>query len=147
MEWSNKQYRVSTDKAKLQVDVIHRFLESSYWAENISRHIVEKAIDGSLCFGVYKDSAVQIGFARLVTDHATFAYLMDVFILEEYRGAGLGKWLMACIMEYPEVSGLRRFLLGTLNTHGLYSKFGFKPLAKPDIFMEINVPNPYKKPT
>ena len=100
-----------------------------------------RAIDNSMCFGVYHDKK-QIGFARLITDNATFAYLADVFILDAYRGRGLSKWLMQTIMGYPEVQGLRRWVLATADAHGLYKQFGFGPLAKPDRWMDIFTPYP-----
>ncbi len=136
MEWTRDTFTVTTDRARLDRDVIHRFLASSYWAENIPRAVVDKAIDNSLCFGLLEESR-QIGFARVMTDCATFAYLADVFVLPDHRGAGLGKWLIECVMSHPELQGLRRRLLGTRDAHGLYRQFGFTPLKHPEIFMEI----------
>ena len=136
MEWTRDAFTVTTDRARLDRDVIHRFLASSYWAENIPRAVVDKAIDNSLCFGLLEESR-QIGFARVMTDCATFAYLADVFVLPDHRGAGLGKWLIECVMSHPELQGLRRRLLGTRDAHGLYRQFGFTPLKHPEIFMEI----------
>jgi len=140
-------YHITTDVSKLDVDVIHQFLsEESYWAKEIPKYIVEKAIENSLCFGLfYKDE--QIGFARLVTDKATFAYLADVFILKEYRGKGLSKWLMRTIQSHPELQNLRRWLLTTKDAHGLYEQLGWQ---KPDAdyiyrFMMRNNPAIYKK--
>ena len=127
----------STDKSKLQPEVIHTFLaQRSYWAQNVPLEIVKQAIEGSVCFAIY-DGKNQIGFARIITDDATFAYLADVFVLEEYRGRGLSKQLMQYIMEYPAVSKIRRFMLATKDAHGLYAQFGFKPMKEPDRFMEI----------
>lgn len=145
MEWENNHFRISTDKTDLQLDVIHRYLKDSYWAKNIPKHIVEKSIEGSVCFGLYDATGSQIGFARLVTDEAAFTYLMDIFILEQYQRNGLGTWLMQCVIEYPGVAGLRRFLLATVKAHSLYAKFGFKPLAVPERIMEINIPDIYQR--
>lgn len=136
MEWTRDKFTVTTDKTRLDRDVIERFLGSSYWAENIPRATVDKSIDNSLCFGLLEEHR-QIGFARVVTDCATFAYLADVFVLPEHRGAGLGKWLIECVVSHPELQGLRRWLLGTRDAHGLYRQFGFTPLKRPEIFMEI----------
>lgn len=127
----------STDKTKLQLDVIHNYLsKESYWAQNIPLDVVKRSIDGSICFGVYlKDK--QIGYARVVTDHATFGYLADVFILEPYRGKGLSKQLMQFIMAHPDLQGLRRMMLATKDAQGLYKQFGFTALAMPERIMEI----------
>jgi GNAT superfamily N-acetyltransferase len=119
------EYRISTDPSLLQIDMIHQYLsKESYWAQNIPRAIVEKSIANSLCFGLYYHDK-QIGFARLITDKATFAYLGDVFVLEAYRGKGLSKWMMTAIHAHPEVQGLRRWVLGTRDAHGLYEQFGW----------------------
>jgi GNAT superfamily N-acetyltransferase len=136
MEWTRDKLTVTTDRARFDRDVIQRFLGSSYWAENIPRSTVDKSIDSSLCFGLLEDNR-QIGFARVVTDRATIAYLADVFVLPEHRGAGLGKWLIECVMSHPELQGLRRWVLATRDAHGLYRQFGFTPLKRPEIFMEI----------
>ncbi|MBI5859086.1 MAG: GNAT family N-acetyltransferase [Sphingobacteriales bacterium] len=137
-------YSITTDKLKLDIDFIHRFLTQSYWADRISKEIVAKSIEGSLCFGVF-DGDRQIGFARMVTDNATFAYLADVFIEKNYRGKGLSKWLMQIIMSHPDLQGLRRILLATRDAHGLYSQFGFTPLNNPERWMQIHNPDVYKK--
>lgn len=143
MEFHNGNFLLSTDKAKLQLPVIHDFLaRESYWAKGIALALVEKAIANSLCFGVY-DRDKQIGFARVTTDYATFAYLADVFILEEYRGRGLSKWMMSCILAHPELQGLRRWLLATRDAHALYAQYGFRALAKPESIMELHNPNVY----
>ncbi len=135
---------ISDDRALLDRALIHRFLsERTYWSPGVPREIVERAIEHSLCFGVYRGDA-QIGFARVVTDFATFAWLADVFILEEERGRGLSKKLVAAIQAYPRLQGLRRFMLGTRDAHGLYAQFGFEPVKYPERFMEIALPNPYK---
>jgi GNAT superfamily N-acetyltransferase len=120
-----EEYRFSTDPSLLQVDMIHHYLsEESYWAQNIPKEIVEKSIANSLCFGLYRGDK-QIGFTRLITDKATFAYLGDVFVIEAYRGKGLSKWMMTAIHAHPEVQGLRRWILGTRDAHGLYEQFGW----------------------
>jgi len=135
---------ISDDRALLDRALIHRFLsERTYWAPGVPREIVERAIDHSLCFGVYK-SGKQIGFARVVTDFATFAWLADVFILEEERGKGLSKKLVAAIQAHPKLQSLRRFMLGTRDAHGLYAQFGFEPIKYPERFMEIAQASPYK---
>lgn len=127
-EVKKDEWLVSTDPALLHVDVIHKYLsEESYWALNIPREVVERSISNSLCFGLYEKNK-QTGFARLVTDRATFAYLADVFILEEYRGKGLAKWLMEVIQAHPELQGLRRWMLGTRDAHSLYEQFGWTVL-------------------
>lgn len=127
-EAHKEDFFISDDPALLDLDVIHDFLSNqSYWAEDIPREIVERALANSLCFGLYK-SGKQIGFARLVTDKATFAYLADVFVLEEYRGNGLSKWLMEVIQSHPEVQGFRRWMLMTRDAQGLYEQFGWTVL-------------------
>lgn len=133
------QYEISTDSSRFDLDLIHRFLSNSYWAEGIPREIVERSIENSLCFGVF-DRDQQVGFARVITDRATFAYLGDVFIIESHRGRGLSKQLMQAIMEHPELQGLRRWSLVTRDAHGLYEQFGFTPLSNPQRYMERSDP-------
>lgn len=123
----NNKFSISTDKSKLDLSVIHNFLKRTYWAENIPLATVQKSIENSLCFGVY-EGCNQVGFARVITDYATFAYFSDVFILEEYRGRGLAKWLIASILEHPDLQGLRRWLLVTADAQEFYRKFGFQEL-------------------
>lgn len=135
-------YEISVDRSRLDVDVIHRFLSASYWAKSIPRELVERSIRHSLCFGVFRNGA-QIGFARVISDFATFAYLADVFVLPDHRGRGVSKQLMETILEHPELQGLRRFLLATLDAHGLYKQFGFEPLDHPERYMSIHRPNLY----
>ncbi|HET7628664.1 MAG TPA: GNAT family N-acetyltransferase [Bacillales bacterium] len=142
--WNKGNYFISTDKAKLDRETIYRYLaEESYWAEQLPRSVFEKSIEGSaVCYGVYfKDPKSglmkQVGFARVISDLATFAYLADVFILKPHRGKGLSKWLVDVILHDSRLSGLRRFLLATKDAHGLYSQHGFKPLANPESMMEI----------
>jgi GNAT superfamily N-acetyltransferase len=134
---------ISDDKSLLDRALIHSFLsERSYWAKGVPRETVERSIENSICFGVYR-TGKQVGFARVVSDCATFAWLADVFIVEDQRGRGLGKRLVAAILAHPSFQGLRRFLLGTLDAHGLYAQFGFGPLTQIERFMEIRNPNPY----
>jgi len=129
-------FTVVTDPSKLDVVAIHRYLTRAYWSEGIPQHIVEKALANSLCFGLFQ-ATQQIGLARVVTDRATYAYLCDVYVLEEFRGKGLGVWLMECVTSHPDLQGLRRFSLATRDAHGLYEKFGFAALKKPQSLMEI----------
>ena len=138
-------YTITTDRSQLDLPLIHRYLsEDSYWSKGIPFEIVRKSIENSLCFGVFQDEN-QVGFARVITDFASFAYLADVFILPEYRGHGLSKMLMKTIHEHPELQGLRRWMLATADAHGLYSQFDWKPLAAPERFMERHNPDVYKK--
>lgn len=130
-------YLFSTDRSKLQLDVIHNYLsKESYWAQNMPLDLIKESIAGSICFGIYIDNK-QIAYARVITDNATFAYLADVFVLEEQRGKGLSKELMRFILDHPSLKKLRRFLLATRDAHGLYKQFGFNALAKPETMMEI----------
>lgn len=135
---------ISSDKSLLDLDLIHAVLASAYWCTGIPREVVERAIQGSLCFGVYKAGA-QIGFARVITDQATFAYLADVFIVEAEQRKGYGKALVAHVTEALGRLRLRRTLLATADAHGLYRQFDFTPLEKPDRFMEINVNDIYRQ--
>jgi GNAT superfamily N-acetyltransferase len=137
MVWANAEFEISTDPARLDLNVAHGFLTNCYWAEGIPRETVQRSLQHSLCFGVYK-GVQQVGFARVITDYATFAYLADVFVLEEFRGHGLATWLMECIVAHPELQGLRRWCLVTRDAHGLYEKFGFKKVPAPERWMEIN---------
>ena len=137
-------FTISTDPARLDLAAIHQYLaEESYWAKNMPLPLLEKAIANSLCFGLYAPDGQQAGFARVVTDYATFAWLCDVFVLPAHRGQGLSKWLMQVVWAQPELQGLRRRMLATLDAHSLYTQFGFAPLAAPDRFLEIRLPNPY----
>ena len=143
MEYHRGEFTVTTDRARLSEPLIYEYLSHSYWAEGIPRKTVARSMRNSLCFGLLEGSR-QIGFARVITDSATFAYLADVFILEPYRGRGLAKFLMESILKHPQLQGLRRWVLATRDAHALYRKFGFTPLAKPDRFMELHHPNVYK---
>jgi GNAT superfamily N-acetyltransferase len=136
-------FTVSTDPGRLDLGAIHAFLTTSYWAEGISRELVEQALRSSLGFGLY-EGLRQIGLARVITDGATFAYLCDVYVLPEMRGKGLGTWLMECVMAHPDLQGLRRFSLVTRDAHELYRPFGFTEIARPDRHMEISRPGLYK---
>lgn len=134
----------STDKAKLNVRYVHEFLRNSYWAKGISDVVVRESIENSLCIGIYHRDQ-QVGFARLITDFATFAYLADVFVDEIYRGRGVSKGLMQFILSFQFVSGLRRILLATRDAHGLYEQYGFQSIQRPDRYMEIHQPDVYLK--
>jgi GNAT superfamily N-acetyltransferase len=137
-------YFLSTDPALLDVSLIHEFLsQQSYWAPGITREIVERSLKNSLCFGLFHESQ-QVGFARLVTDRATFAWLADVFVIDAHRGQGLGVWMIESLLTHPDLQGLRRMLLGTRDAHSLYARFGFTPLADPSRFQEIFRPDIYR---
>jgi GNAT superfamily N-acetyltransferase len=142
LEVSRDQFVISTDPARLDVDAIHAYLTRSYWAAGIPREIVQRSIQGSLCFGLYTDEE-QIGLARVITDRATFAYLADVYVLEAYRGLGLAKWLMSVVVSHPDLQGLRRFMLATRDAHGLYEQYGFRVAENPHSLMEIARMNAY----
>lgn len=135
-------YEISSDVSRFDFDAIHTFLSQTYWSKGIPRSTVERAIANSLCFGVFHESC-QVGFARVITDKATFAYLADVYLLEAHRGLGLSVRLLQAIRNHPDLQGLRRMMLATRDAHGLYEKFGFKALAAPDRMMEIHVPDAY----
>lgn len=135
MEWHRGQYTISTDRARLDIKAVHEFLSTaSYWARGRSFETVARAVENSLPFGLY-DGERLIGFARVVTDHATFAWLADVYVLEEFRGEGLGKFLVETVLAYPDFGTLRRWLLGTRDAHGLYRHFGFKDIEEPRFYM------------
>ncbi len=140
----SNEIQINTDKSLLQLSIIHNVLRESYWAKNIPMETAKRSIDNSLCFGVYIENK-QIGFCRVITDKATFAYLADVFIVADHKGKGYSKLLMKFVMAYPELQGLRKFLLGTADAHGLYKQFGFKELAAPERMMEISFKDIYLK--
>ena len=142
IEYRRDEFTISTDRDRLDIDSIYRFLTNCYWAKGIPKEVVSRSIQHSLCFGIYNEGG-QVGFARVISDFATFAYIGDVFVLERYRGRGLSKWLMRCIMDHPRLQGLRRWSLVTRDAHGLYSQFGFRPLASPDRWMELHDPEVY----
>ena len=145
-EWSKGEFRVSTDPARLDIETIHAFLSTSYWATGVPEAVVRRSIEGSLPFGLYHGARL-IGFARVISDYTTFAYLADVFVLPEYRAQKLGVWLIEVIMNHPELQGLRRWSLATRDAHDLYAKFGFTPLKDPSRFMELHRPDIYKAAT
>jgi len=142
-EYRKGEFLVSTDRALIDLDVVHGFLTKCYWAKGIPRDVVARSIENSLCFGVYAEGK-QVGFARVISDYATYAYIGDVFLLESFRGRGLGKWLMECIMLHPRLQGLRRWSLVTSDAHGLYAQFGFEALKKPQNYMELHRPDVYQ---
>lgn len=139
---SDPEYSISTDRSRFDLDLIHRFLTTCYWAKGISLDRVRRSIENSLCFGVFSEDQ-EVGFARVITDRATYAYIGDVFILDSHRGRGLGKMLMQAIMTHPDLQGLRRWSLVTRDAHGLYAQFGFTVLAKPESYMERYDPDVY----
>ena len=147
IEHRRDEFVVSTDPAKLDFDSIHKFLTNCYWAKGIPRETVRRSIEHSLCFGIYHEDAgkgTQVGFARVISDFATVAYLGDVFVLEAYRGRGLSKWMMECITQHPSLQGLRRWILLTRDAHGLYSQFGFTAVKSPDRYMELHQADIYE---
>ena len=144
-EWTRDEFVISTDRARLDIDVVHNYLSTSYWAKGMPREILERGIENSLTFGVYHQNA-QIGFARVITDLATYAYLSDVFIVEGYRRRGLSKWLMECVLAHPDLQGLRRFALFTRDAQGLYERYGFAPSRSASTYLERWTPNVYSVP-
>ena len=142
-------FEISTDPSRLDRDAIYAFLSTCYWSPEIARQRVDRGIDNSLCFGVHDLSGskpAQVGFARVITDFATYAYLCDVFILDSHRGRGLSKWLMQVILAHPDLQGLRRFCLMTRDAHSLYAQYGFAPMADPSRYMEKLDRDSFKKP-
>lgn len=149
ISWEKDQYLISTDKSLLQIDRIHKFLSTeAYWCLDIPKKIVEASISSSLCFGLYDTKASiqeQIGYARIISDGATFAWLCDVYVENNYRGNGLSKWLMECVFSHPDLQNLRRICLATKDAHELYKKFGFKVTETPQNWMEIKDNDLYRK--
>lgn len=145
VECRHGAFLISTDRARLDLELIHGFLTNCYWAKGIPREVVARSIEHSLCFGIYDGSGAQVGFARVVSDFATVAYLGDVFVLESHRGRGLSKLLMECIIGHPALQNLRRWILLTRDAHGLYAQFGFTPVKKPERYMELHNPDIYEK--
>lgn len=141
-EWVCGAFVISTDRQRLDIDVVHRYLTSSYWAAGMPRALLERGIENSLTFGIYHGDR-QVGFARVITDLATYAYLSDVFVLEDSRGQGLSKWLMECILAHPDLQGLRRFALFTRDAQGLYERYGFGPPRGSSTYLERWMPNVY----
>lgn len=145
-EWQRGEYTISTDNKRLDIRSIHDFISNqSYWAQGRAIETVQRALGHSLNFGLYKNKQ-QIAFARVVTDYATFAWVADVFVLSEHRGQGLSKWLMEVILSHPELQGFRRWVLATKDAHGLYARFGFIPLYRPELWMERPDPNMQESP-
>jgi GNAT superfamily N-acetyltransferase len=143
VEFRSNGLLVSTDRERLNLDVIHGFLTNCYWAKGIPRETVERSIKHALCFGVYDGKGAQVGFARVISDFTTIAYVGDVFVLEAHRGRGAGKALMECIMQHPALQNLRRWILTTRDAHGLYERFGFHPVKSPERYMELHNGNVY----
>ncbi|MDF2177959.1 GNAT family N-acetyltransferase [Aliiglaciecola sp. CAU 1673] len=143
MESYKGQYLLTDDKNRLDLDAIHQALSNSYWSPGIPKSLVAKAIQHSMCFGVFFEGK-QVGFARMITDRASFAYLADVYVLQEHSGQGVGKALMDFLLGHPELQGLRRIMLCTRDAHGLYSQFGFSEVPNPEIMMQIHSPNIYQ---
>jgi GNAT superfamily N-acetyltransferase len=141
-EWERGEFVVSTDRSRLDLDMVHGYLASSYWAAGMPRALLERSIENSLIFGIYTPTR-QVGFARVISDLATYAYLSDVFVLEEYRGRGLSKWLIECILAHPDLQGLRRFALFTRDARGLYERYGFGPSRSTSVYLERWTPNVY----
>jgi len=142
LEWHREGFTISTDHARLDLDAVYEFLSTSYWARGIPRDVMERSIAHAIPFGIYEGGR-QVGFARVVSDRATVGYIGDVFVLEPWRGRGLSRWLMDCVMAHPELQGFRRWILLTRDAHGLYEKYGFTPIAAPDRWMEKHTKDPY----
>lgn len=156
LRWRRDGFVVDTDRARVDLDVVHGFLSTCYWAQGIPRDVVRRSIEGALCFGVYREGGdpldpppgregEQVGFARVISDFATYAYVGDVFVLEPWRGRGLSKWLMECMTAHPDLQGLRRWVLATRDAHGLYRKFGFTEIAHPERWMHRWDPDVYTR--
>jgi GNAT superfamily N-acetyltransferase len=144
-EWQRDGFTISTDPARLDMEGVYAYVSNSYWAHGIPRDVFDRSVRHALCFGIY-EGARQVGFARVVTDFATVAYVGDVFVLEPWRGRGLSRWLMEVISTHPELQGFRRWILLTRDAHGLFEKFGFTPLGSPDRWMEKWAADVYKAP-
>jgi GNAT superfamily N-acetyltransferase len=143
-EWTRGEFLISTDRQRLDYDVVYEFISTSYWARGMPRATFERAIENSLIFGVYQGRE-PVGFGRVITDRATYAYLSDVFVLESYRKRGLSKWLMECILAHPDLQGLRRFALFTRDAQGLYARYGFDAPRSPSTYLERWTPNVYAR--
>ena len=144
IHWTRQSYEITCDPRRADLDVVSTFLASSYWAAGISRELIAKSLRDSICFSMF-DSNRQIGFARVISDRTTFAYLADVFIIAEYRGGGLATWLIECVVAHPDLQNLRRWMLATRDAHGLYEKVGFTALRRPEVFMERHDPDVYAR--
>jgi GNAT superfamily N-acetyltransferase len=136
IEVTRGEYTISTDRTRIDVSAVHGYLTRSYWCPGIPEDVVRRGIGGAICFGIYQ-GRVQVGFCRVITDQATYAYLSDVFVLETHRGRGLSKWMMEVVMAHPSLQGLRCFALSTRDAHSLYARYGFTPVATPERQMEI----------
>jgi len=143
-EYRRGEFLISTSRDRLDLDVIHSFLTNCYWAKGIPSEVVVRSIEHALCFGIYDRNGAQVGFARVISDFATIAYVGDVFVLETHRGQGLGRWLMQCVMQHPTLQNLRRWILTTRDAHGLYAQVGFTPVKAPERFMELYRPSVYE---
>jgi GNAT superfamily N-acetyltransferase len=143
-EFRRGEFAISTDPARLDLDVVYNFLTNCYWAKGIPREVVARSIEHALCFGIYDGSGAQVGFARVISDFATVAYLGDVFVLESHRGRGLSNWMMECIMQHAALQNLRRWILLTRDAHELYRKFGFTAVRSPERYMELHRPDVYE---
>ncbi len=144
--WTRNGYEISTDRSRLDLDLIHDYISKhSYWGKGRAREVVARSIENSLPFGIYQDGE-QIGFARVVTDYATFAWIADLFVLSQHRGRGLSKWLMEVILAHPRLQGFRRWVLSTKDAQGLYERYGFMPLKRPERWMERFDPNMQESP-
>ena len=146
VEHRRGEFLISTSRDLLNLDVVHGFLTNCYWSKGVPREVVAASNEHSLCFGVYDGEGEQVGFARVITDFATIAYVGDVFVLETHRGHGLGKWLMQCITQHPALQNLRRWILTTRDAHGLYSQVGFTTVKAPERYMELHRPDVYARP-
>jgi GNAT superfamily N-acetyltransferase len=144
VEHRRGEFVISTDPARLDIHMIHGFLTNSYWAKGIPREVVARSIKHALCFGIYDGNSAQVGFARVISDFATIAYVGDVFVLDSHRRGGLGGWLMESITQHPALQGLRRWILTTRDAHGLYSQVGFAPVKYPERYMERHDPFVYE---
>ena len=140
----DEAYKISANFEDMDLAVIHEFISGTYWAKGIPMSILKRSLENSLCFGVFTQAGEQVGFARMITDKATFSYLADVFVLEPHQCKGLSKLLMAAILDHPDLQGLRRMMLATRDAHGLYQQFGFTALAAPEVYMELHTPYLYE---
>ena len=145
--WTRHDYEIDCTQERLDLAAVQRFLAGSYWAEDIPLDVVEASCRGSVCFGLYtpREGGAQVGFARVITDRATFGYLADVYVEAPHRGRGLSKWLVECVLEHPELQHFRRWMLATRDAHGLYERYGFERLRDPGKFMEIARPGLYRE--
>ncbi|ADB35038.1 GCN5-related N-acetyltransferase [Kribbella flavida DSM 17836] len=138
MQWTSGEFVADDDPARIDLDVVHGFLRTAYWSPGVPREVVRKAVAGSLCLGVYASDGTQVGFARAVTDRATFAWIADVFVQEQYRGHGLGRFVVSTLLEHPDLRGVRRTMLATADAHELYRSYGFKDLEQPERFLAVS---------